>query len=80
MCNLRYLGDLRRKDFTSDASWKIVNKFVKESRKKQGTLQKKVSRLHKKVKNLQGLLDHLKESGLISNDASDAINVSHRFN
>jgi len=59
--NLRYIGDLRREDFTSDASWKIVKNFVVKSKTKQKTLNRRVNNLHKKVEFLQGLLNHLKK-------------------
>lgn len=59
--NLRYVGDLRREDFTSDASWKIVKNFVIKSKTKQKALNRRVNCLHKKVELLQGLLNYLKK-------------------
>ncbi|XP_025153714.1 uncharacterized protein LOC105184565 isoform X2 [Harpegnathos saltator] len=67
----RYIGDLRRKDFTSDTSWKIVQKFVKTSKSQSKVLNQKVKRLDKKVKSLKSLLHHLKKNGLLSSEVNN---------
>lgn len=59
-CVPRFIGDLRREDFTSKTSWKIVNDYVIKSKRNQKISKQKINRLQKKVKNLQGLLNHLK--------------------
>lgn len=60
-CNARYIGDLRREDFTSNLSWNIVQNFVVDSRKKQKVLNQKIKRLNQKTEYLQALLEHLKQ-------------------
>ncbi|XP_032686341.1 uncharacterized protein LOC116851229 isoform X2 [Odontomachus brunneus] len=67
--NLRNIGDLRREDFTSNASWQLDNNFAKKKKilililikkKKKRHFKKRINRLDKKVNNLQRLLDHKK--------------------
>ncbi|XP_015432112.1 PREDICTED: uncharacterized protein LOC107188350 [Dufourea novaeangliae] len=65
-CNARYIGDLRREDFTSDLSWNIVQNFVIKSRKKQKSLNYTVEQLSLKVESLKLLLDHFKKKALKS--------------
>lgn len=60
-CNARYIGDLRREDFTSNLSWNIVQNFVVDSRRKQKVLNQKIKRLNQKTEYLQALLEHLKQ-------------------
>lgn len=61
-CNIRYIGDLQRTDFTSDRSWQIVQDYVHNSRCKHRILKQKTKRLSEKVKYLQLLLAHLKKN------------------
>ena len=75
-CTPRFLGDLKRDDFTNENSWKIVEKHVIECRKKQKVLNQKVIRLNIKIKNLKSLLDHLKQTRLITNEGLSALDVS----
>ncbi|XP_046752074.1 uncharacterized protein LOC124414929 [Diprion similis] len=68
ICNARYVGDLQRKDFTSDVSWNIFKHHMENTRRKQKVLTQKVRRFKLKIEKLQTLLEHLKESGLVSNE------------
>lgn len=75
----QYVGDLQRKDFASDRSWQIVHNYVHNSRNKHRILKQKMTRLRKKVENLQLLLEHLKKNGLLSNKVCNALEVSYSF-
>ncbi|XP_067203589.1 uncharacterized protein [Linepithema humile] len=55
-CNPQYVRDLQRENFTSDKSWKVVNKFVHKSRKQKKILYLKVNRLRKKIEILQAII------------------------
>ncbi|CAL1671744.1 unnamed protein product [Lasius platythorax] len=77
LCNLRYIGDLRREDFTSEISWKIFHEYVKTSKSQCKVLNQKIKRLNKKVETLKSLLDHLKKNDLLSNKACNALEVSY---
>ena len=74
--NLLYLGDLTREDFTSHVSYNMFNEYTKNNKKKCKVLNQKVRRLSKKVDNLQSMLDHLKENGMISEEGCVALEVS----
>lgn len=73
-CNVRYIGDLRREDFTSNISWNIVRNYLTDSRKKQKHLNQKIRMLNQKVKTLQALLNHLKQK-FMPPEACDMLEV-----
>lgn len=73
LCNPRYVGDLCRDDFTSDEAWFVLQNHLTENKSKMKTYSQKIRRLNKKIGNLQEIMDHLKEKGLLSNDAMDTI-------
>lgn len=75
-CNPRYVGDLRREDFTSEISWKIVHEYVRTSKSQCKVLNQKIKRLNEKVESLKSLLNHLKKNGLLSNEDCNALEVS----
>ncbi|XP_046626989.1 uncharacterized protein LOC124308374 isoform X2 [Neodiprion virginianus] len=71
--NARYVGDLQRKDFTSDISWNIFKNYMENTRRKQKMLTQKVRRFKLKIENLQTLLEHVKEIGHLSNEGCKAL-------
>ncbi|XP_070172640.1 uncharacterized protein [Polyergus mexicanus] len=73
-CNPRFIGDLHREDFTSDAGYNIVKNYYQKSKKKLNTMNRQINRLTKKVENFQELLTHLKDIGL-SKEALNALQV-----
>lgn len=75
-CVPRYIGDLSREHFTCDKAWTVVQDHVQKCRSKSKTLNQKVRRLNKKIEDLNSLLTHLKESGLLSNEGCNALEVS----
>ncbi|XP_029675076.1 uncharacterized protein LOC115242709 [Formica exsecta] len=71
-CNPRFIGDLHREDFISDASYNIVKNYYQESKKKLNTMNRQINRLTKRMGSFQELLTHLKDIGL-SKEALNAI-------
>lgn len=56
----RYIGDLHREHFTSDISWRIVHKYIQNSRRKQKALNDRVERLNNELETLKSILDYIK--------------------
>ncbi|XP_071557875.1 uncharacterized protein [Temnothorax nylanderi] len=69
----RYVGDIRREDFTSNDTWCIFQKYLTKTKSKMKQLDDKIRYLNTKVENLQEMMDYLKERGLLSRDALDLI-------
>lgn len=76
LCNPRYIGDLRREDFTSETSWRIVREHVKICKSRCKVLNQIVTRRNEKIENFKSLLDHLKKNNLLSNEDCNALEVS----
>lgn len=74
-CNPRFIGDLYREDFTSDAGYNIVKNYYQDAKKKLNTMNRQINRLTKKVKNFQELLTHLKDI-VLPKEALNALQVS----
>ncbi|XP_011866724.1 PREDICTED: uncharacterized protein LOC105561393 isoform X2 [Vollenhovia emeryi] len=53
---VKFIGDLCPEDFTSPECYNVVKKYLKTHKTRVNSLQKQVSRLSKKVKNLEDLL------------------------
>ncbi|XP_077268023.1 uncharacterized protein LOC143900484 isoform X3 [Temnothorax americanus] len=69
----RYVGDIRREDFTSNDTWRIFQEYLTKTKSKMKQLDDKVRYLNTKVGNLQEMMDGLKKRGLLSRDALDLI-------
>ncbi|XP_024871156.1 uncharacterized protein LOC112454152 [Temnothorax curvispinosus] len=69
----RYVGDIRREDFTSNDTWYIFQEYLTKTKSKMKQLDDKVRYLNTKVGNLQEMMDDLKKRGLFSRDALDLI-------
>ncbi|XP_025265620.1 uncharacterized protein LOC112638332 isoform X1 [Camponotus floridanus] len=65
--NPRYIGDLRKQDFTSETSWRIVHEHVKTCKSRCRVFNKKIKRRNEKIENFKSLLNHLKKNSLLSN-------------
>jgi hypothetical protein len=72
----RYIGDLRREDFTSDVSYQIVENYFHSSKRKRKVLNQKVKRLSDKIESLKSLLAYLKDNGYFSIKESTKLVVS----
>lgn len=49
---LRYIGDLRREDFTSEKSWYIFQRYLTQNKSTIKCCNQKITRLNRKVENL----------------------------
>lgn len=74
-CYPRFIGDLRREDFTSRESWEVLEKFLNLNKTKISTLTKKVTRLQRKVESMKDLLSHLKGKNIVSKEVVNSLEV-----
>lgn len=72
----RFIGDIGPDDFKSNRSWLIVKKYVDDTRSKLKISNQTIRRLKEKINSVSDILQCVKEKGLLSIEATNALTVS----
>lgn len=74
---IRYLGDLRLEDFTSEEGYNVAKKHLKQCSQRTKLANQKIHRLEEKVTKMKDLLQKLHEKGLLSTNAIQDLEVRY---